>query len=87
MEANINFLLWRWNIIVEENKDWIINYLQMFNAYVQPGVIFDNLNALFFNTLNSKKTSKAKANYELPPNVTKDDFNGIPEVIMASWKI
>ena len=71
---------------MDEGKDWIINYLTMFNAYVKPGVVFDDLNALEFHTLNSMKTSRAKVNFELPPNVTKDDSNDIPEVIMVSWK-
>ena len=34
MEASIQFLL-RWRgIVEEENKDWLINYLKAFNAYI-----------------------------------------------------
>ena len=69
-----------------EGKDWIINYLTMFNTYVHPGVVFDDLNALVFCTLNSEKTRKEKVNFELPPNATEDDSNEIPKVIIVSWK-
>ena len=40
---------------MDEGKDWIINYLTMFNAYIQSGVVFDDLNALIFSILTLKR--------------------------------
>ena len=42
----------------DENKDWLINYLKEFNAYIQPRVTFEDLDALKFSTLNVEKTSR-----------------------------
>lgn len=86
MEANMQFLLhWR-GIIANDGRDWLTNYLHMFNAYIQPSVTFDNLDALNFYTLNAEKTSRAKANFEFPPNYSVEQPNYIPEVIMVYWK-
>lgn len=86
MEANLHFLLhWR-GIIVDESKAQLLNYLHMFNAYIQPGVTFENLDTLNFCTLNVEKTNRAKVDFEFPPNYYVEQPNDIPEVIMVYQK-
>ena len=58
----------------------------MFNAFIKIGVNFDNLNTLELSTLNSKKSSRRKLSFELPPNADVDDSKEIPEVIIVTWK-
>ena len=57
----------------EENREWLSNYLNSFNAYIQPGVIFDDLEALKFCTPNLEKTSRVKFDFEFPPNFCVDN--------------
>ena len=86
MEASIHFLL-RWRRIFEdEGREWLTNYLHSFNAYMQPGVNFDDLDALEFDMPNSKKTNKAKFNFAFPPNFFVKKPNDILEVIIVYWK-
>ena len=86
MQASVNFLLgWR-GIRAEENLEWVVKYIQMFNAYVSPGVVFNDLNNLEFCTLNAEKSSRLRTDYMLPPNLVMEDFDYVPEVIMVSWK-
>ena len=86
MESSLNFLLhWR-GIIVEDNTEWLINYLQLFRAHIQEGVTFKNLNDLEFSTLNAEHTSKKKLVYEFPPNYQIENFNDIMDVIMILWR-
>ena len=70
----------------DEGKEWLTNYLNLFNTYIQLGVVFDDLDALEFCTPNSEKMSRAKFNFEFPPNFIIEKPNDIPEVIMVSWK-
>ena len=58
----------------------------MFNAYIQPSVTFDNLDALNFCTLNVEKTSRSKVDFEFPPNYYVEQPNDILEVTMVYWK-
>ena len=53
---------------MEENMEWLINYLHLFNAYIQLGVTFDNLDDLDFCTPNAEKTNRGKFDFEFPPN-------------------
>lgn len=58
MEASITFLL-RWRgIIVEDNKEWVPQYLKLFNIYIEPGVSFEDLSKVNFDILKSEKTSR-----------------------------
>lgn len=83
MEASIHFLLHCGGIVEEENRFWLTNYLSVFNGYVHPGVVFDNLDALIFHTPNSEKTSRVKIGFEFPPNFHVENPNDISEVIMV----
>lgn len=86
MEASLHFLL-RWRgIIIEENKDWLLSYLHRFNAYVKPGVSFDNLEDLVFITPNTEKSSREKHDYIFPPNYQVEHPNDMADVIMVFWK-
>ena len=53
---------------------------------MQPGVGFDNLNALDFYILKSEKTSRAKAHLELAPFIGMDEADEALEVVMVTWK-
>ena len=66
--------------------DWLINYLHLFNAYIQPRVTFENLDDLDFNTPNVERTSKRKFIFEFPPNYQVEQFSDITDVIMVLWK-
>ena len=86
MVASIEFLLhWR-GIIALENKDWVLNYLQLFHTYIQSGVSFEDLNTLNFSILKSEKTSREKSRLPLPQNMILDDSDEDPEVIMVTRK-
>ena len=86
MEASLNFLL-RWRgIIMEDNRAWLTNYLRLFNAHIQEGVTFENLEDLDFSTPNAERTSKRKLVYEFPPNYQIEEFSDIMDVIMVLWK-
>ena len=68
MEVSLHFLL-RWHgMIADESNEWILNYPHMFNAYIQPGVTFENLDDLNFCTPNPEKPSRAKVDFEFPTN-------------------
>ena len=73
-------------IIEEDTNEWLLRYLALFNAFIKPGVKFDDLNALEFSILNIEKSNRRKLSYKLPHNVETGDSNDIPEVIMVSWK-
>lgn len=86
MEANIQFLL-QWRGIIEDySKDWLRNYLNISNAYIQPGVSLDNSEALNFCTPNTEKSSREKKEFELPPFFQPKKYNDISEIIMVFWK-
>ena len=86
IEASLNFIL-RWRgIIVEENTEWLTNYLRLFKAHIQEGVSFANLNDLEFSTPNAERTSKRKLVYEFPPNYQIEEFSDIMDVILVLWK-
>ena len=86
MEANVNFLL-RWRgVIAKDNNKWMRNYLDFFNTYIQPGISFEDPNALNFGILKSEKTSRTKVFYDLPLNMMVDDSDEDPEVIMVTRK-
>ena len=86
MEENIQFLL-RWRrIVVEESRAWLTNYLNLFNAYIHPRVVFDNLDALNLCTPILEKTSRAKFDFEFPLKFVVEKPNDIPKVIMVYWK-
>lgn len=86
MEASIEFLLhWR-GIRKAKNLEWVVKYIRMFNSYVHPGVVYNDLNSLNFCILNAEKTSKIKTDYVLPPNVVFDDPDSVPGLLMVTWK-
>ena len=86
MEASVNFLL-RWRgIRVEDNLDWAVNYINMFQNYVSPDVVFNNLNNLEFCILNAEKSSKLRTDYVFPPNLVMDNEDSVPKVIMVTRK-
>ena len=68
MEASIQFLLWWRGIVEDDNKEWLMNYLNVFKAYIHHGVVLDNIEALKFCTLNIEKSSREKYEFEFPPN-------------------
>lgn len=70
----------------DENKEQLVNYLNLFKAYIQLGVVFDNIEALKFCTLNTKKTSRVKFDFEFLSNFQLEKPNNISEVIMVFWK-
>ena len=83
MEAAIRFLLhWR-GIVVETDRMWLTEYLNVFHAYIYLGVSFENLEAIIFYTPNVDKTSRLKVGFELPPNFQVENPNDISEVIMV----
>lgn len=86
MKASFIFLLGWQGIKVEENLEWVVKYIQMFNAYVSPRVVFNDLNNLDFCILNAEKSSRLRTDYVLPPNLVMEDSDSVPEVIMVSWK-
>ncbi len=68
MEASIKFFLW-WRGIIEDNrKDFLMNYLNIFKAYIHLGVVLDNIEALNFYTLKTEKSSKEKYEFEFLSN-------------------
>ena len=84
--GSVKFLLcWR-RITGEGNNEWVTNYLKLFNVYVQSGVVFDDLSALEFCTINLEKTSRTKVTFKLPPYLAMDESDDVPEVIMVLWK-
>ena len=86
MEASVNFLL-RWKgVIAEDNSEWVRKYLDLYNTYIQPGISFEDLNALKFGILKSEKTSRKKTRCELPLNMPMDDSDEDLEVIMVTRK-
>lgn len=86
MEASITFLL-RWRgIIVEDNKEWVPQYLKLFNVYIEPGVSFEDLSKVNFDILKSEKTSRVTLRIELPANMVSEDPEEEPEVLMITRK-
>ena len=71
---------------MEGNNEWVLDYLKLFNSYVQPGVSFGNLNTLNFCILKSEKTSRAKARFEIPSIIGMDEANKDLEVVMVTLK-
>ena len=68
MEVSIWFLLqWR-RIVEDDSKDWLENYLNIFKAYIHPGMLLDNLEALNFCTPNMEKSSREKNEFEFLSN-------------------
>ena len=49
-------------------------------------MVFYDLSELEFCAINSKKMSRKKVSFELPPYLAVDDFDEVPEEIMVSWK-
>jgi hypothetical protein len=83
MEANAHFLLqWR-GIRVDRYKTWLSNYLNIFNAYIEPGVDLNDLSSLVFCLPNIEKSSKEKSTFEFPPNFNCDNPREISEIIMV----
>ena len=86
MEASITFLL-RWRgIIVEDNKEWVPQYLKLFNVYFEPGVSFEALSKVNFDILKYEKTSRVTLRIELPANMVSEDPEEEPEVLMITRK-
>ena len=69
--------------MIETNRDWLTNYLKVYNSYIHLGVSFENLEALIFYTPNADKTSRFKVNFELPPKFQVENPNDISKVIMV----
>ena len=69
--------------MVEVNRDWLTNYLNIFRVYIHLGVSFENLDALIFYTPNTDKTSRLKINFELSPNFQVENPNDISDVFMV----
>ena len=83
MKASINFLL-RWRgIRVDSNIEWLSNYLNIFNSYIELGTDLINWVNLDFRLPNFEKTSKEKNSFVFPPNIQLDDSNEISKVIMV----
>ena len=86
MEASVIFLLrWRGHII-EETNNWVQDYLNLFNCFIQPGVSFENLKALNFSILKSEKTSRKKIFFDLPINMVTEEMGDDPEVVTVTKK-
>ena len=86
MEASITFLLYWRGIVVEANKDWLTDYLNIFHAYIHSRVSFENLDALIFYTPNVDKTSRLKTNFELRRNFQFENPIDISNVVMVFTK-
>lgn len=86
MEASITFLFhWR-GIITNQDKDWLLHYLCIFYAYIEPGVDFDDLNKLVFSLPNLLKYSKQKMACVLAPGSMVVDLEEVDNLIMIYWK-
>ena len=72
--------------MVEVNRVWLIDYFNIFHAYIHLGVSFENLDTLIFCTPNADKSSRLKTNLELPPNFQVENPNEIYEVVMVFLK-
>ena len=83
MEASINFLL-RWRGILEDpKKDWLSNFLQAFEAYIEPNINFDDLGKLEFILPNFIKSNRELTTSVFPPGSTMDD---VEDIVMFCWK-
>ena len=68
----------------EEDREWLSNYLNAFNSYIQPRVVFDNLDALKFCTPNSKKTSRVKFDFRIQMTFMKSLWYTINKVFLKA---
>ena len=58
METNIQFLLWWWGIVEEENVDWLLIYSNLYSTYIDVEVDLKNLENVEFILPNLFKSSK-----------------------------
>ena len=86
MEANINFLL-RWRGIIEDpGRDWLVNYLTAFDAYIHLDVDLSNLDNVEFCLPNYDKSSRGRAAYEFSPGSKATNLHEASEIIMVFKK-
>ena len=68
---------------MDTNVEWLKNYLNIFNAYIEPSIDLDNLVELDFSMPNFDKSSKEQNSLVFPPNFQSGDPNDIIEIIMV----
>lgn len=71
----------------DPKKGWLLHYLQGFDAYIQPGVVFEDLDALDFYLPNLYKSSKEKTTFIFPSGSKVKDLDEAAKIIMVSWKM
>lgn len=87
MEASINFLL-RWRGVRDDQDcEWLLNYLNIFNSYIEPGTDLNDWVNLEFCLPNFEKSSKERTSLVFPPNFHFEDSHEISKVIMVSKKL
>ena len=69
------------------SKEWLINFLQDFEAYVEPDINFNDLDRLEFSLPNYIKSNRESMTYVFLPGSTIDDVEKAKDIIMVSWKI
>ena len=86
IEPCFHFLMdWR-KIVPTIGHGWMTNYLRAHNAYVHPGVNFEDLDKVNFSTLNIEKMKWERSSFVFPPSFKVDNPSDVAEVIMIYWK-
>ena len=60
-----------------------MNYLNVFNSYIEPGTDMNNWDKLEFCLPNYDKSSKDRTTLVFPPNCMAEDSNEISKIIMV----
>ena len=86
MEESIHFLL-RWRGIIEDpGKDWVMNYLWYFDAYIYLDENVLNLEATKFCLPNYDKSNRGRIAYEFPLGSKAKNLHEASEIIMVFKK-
>ena len=64
----------------------VLNYLNTFNAYSEPGTALNNWTNLEYSLPNFDKSSKERTTLVFPPIFALDDLTEISEIIMVYGK-
>jgi hypothetical protein len=83
MKVSINFLL-RWRGIKDDfGNEWLLKYLNTFNAYIEPGIDMTNWTNLEYSLPNFDKSSKERTTLVFHLDFASEDFTEISEIIMV----